>query len=183
VSYLDNGTVIKLAKVAGSPNYMALMERLMQTSPSPYGRCFVAGRCGVLGYWRGMMRLVRRSVGLPATSEAAILAEMVARLKVASEAAMQTGSTGSTSTKIKNVAVTAPWQPVWRDDISSDCDLNDALVLAGLEPWTYETGEPIYQGEIHAVLAANGRWLCQPYGCGDEDEDDVIEGIFFIRLV
>ena len=146
----------------------------MQTPPSPLSRCPSPRRCGWRGYLPSLARLIRRLVGLAATSDTAILADMVSRLKLATEEA--------TNTTLKEVALTAPWQPVWRDDISIDSDLNDALVRAGLAPWTYETSEPIYQGEIHAVLAANDRWLCQPYVCWDEDKEDVIEGVYFIRF-
>lgn len=168
VAYLDNGTTINLAKVAGSPKYMALTERLMRTPPLESGLR--------PPFWWSMTRLAMKALGLPANREIAVLAKLVADLKAETEAAL--------GAPFGMVVVTAPWQAVWRDDGTLNSDLYDALVLAGVNPWTFGLGGgPVYMGELNTALGASGRWLCEPYGCGDTDEDDTYQGVFFIRLV
>ncbi|KAJ9145321.1 hypothetical protein NKR23_g5287 [Pleurostoma richardsiae] len=121
-----NGTVTDLAKVAGSPRYVHLMEQLVQEPATPHW----LGRLGRMGYCLGIWRLLKRAVGLPGTHEAAILPELLAALKAQSEVAL--------GSSIDVVSVTAPAMAAWQNSIPVDSVVNDALVLAELEPWSWE---------------------------------------------
>ncbi len=103
-------------------------------------------------------RVLRRLLGLHPTPKAAILADLVAALKVESEAAL--------GSPITTVSVTAPWVGDWQDELPTDSVVNDALASAGLKPWTMEARWPVYLGEAGAVHAANGKWHCQHQSCG-----------------
>jgi hypothetical protein len=126
---------------------------------------------GTLGYGSFLWRRTKSLLGLPATPDAEILGEMIAALKKQSEATLQA--------LLETVSLSAPCMMWWADDISTDCDLNDALVLAGLQPRTYETSHPLYLGELHTVMAANNRWLCPPFGCEEWDWEP--QAAFYIR--
>lgn len=132
--------------------------------------------------WWGLTRTVLRTIGLPANREIAVLSKMAAALKADTKATLGGQALGM-------VAVTTPWQEVWRDDDTLQSNLYDALVVAGVEPWTYELGGgPLYWGEINTALGANGRWLCDPYDfpygwCGYDDERDTYQGVYIPRQV
>jgi hypothetical protein len=173
VAHFENGTVVNLVKVRASPEYMALMERLVPKPTTPYW----LSRFGRVGYSLSLWRGLRRILGLPSTGTVAVLAQLVAALKAESEAVLQD--------RIGAVAVTAPWVPAWEDAIPVDSAVNDALVFAGLEPWTWEASGPIYLSETSAVLAANGRRLCKERWCGlDEGQlsDMWSPTVYFIRF-
>lgn len=172
VARFENGTTVNLAQIRGSPQYVALMERLIQKPKTPSW----LGHLGTIGHWLSIWRSLKSIAGLPATRESGILAEMVAALKSESERTLQT--------RIETAAVTAPWMAVWDNWIPGDSVVNDALVLAGLEPIDWMANEPIYLGETNAVLAANGRFICKELWCGDELEGNVSnEFAYLIRSV
>lgn len=82
------------------------------------------------GSWLSLFRAFKRRLGLIPSHESTILAEMITALKTASETALQT--------QIEAVVVTAPWMLAWVSQIPDhhpDFVVNDALLLAGLEPW------------------------------------------------
>ncbi|KAK4235264.1 hypothetical protein C8A03DRAFT_17965 [Achaetomium macrosporum] len=139
---------------------MALMERLAEAPPTPYW----LRRFGRVGSWLTWWRFLSRSVGLPGTHKAAVVAKLVAALKAESGPALQG--------RIDAVSVTAPWVAAWENDIPVDGVVNDALVVAGLTPYTWEASGPIYLSETSAVLAANGRRLCRERWCGIDIEDE-----------
>jgi hypothetical protein len=152
---------------------MALMARLVEAPQTPYW----LSPFGSAGKWLGWWRLLRRIVGFAGTDEAAVLAKLVTALKAESEAALQA--------RIDVVSVTAPWIAAWEADIPVDSAFNDALVSAGLKPWTWEASGPIYLSEPSGVFAANGRRLCKERWCGldEDDQSDLWPRVaFFIRL-
>ncbi|KAK3299895.1 uncharacterized protein B0H64DRAFT_379382 [Chaetomium fimeti] len=173
VARFENGTILNLAKVPASPEYMTLMARLVEAPQTPYWRSLF----GAAGKWLGWWRLLRRLVGFAGTDEATILAQLVTALKAESEAALEA--------RIDVVSVTAPWVAAWENDIPVDSVINDALVSAGLKPWTWEASGPIYLSEPSGVLAANGHRLCKERWCRlDEDDTSDLwpQIVFFISL-
>jgi hypothetical protein len=170
--FLDNGTAINLAKVPGSPEYSALIERLIKTQQPE-----LESRYDFLGRWQTRWRWLKRIVGLPATKNVAVLAKLIADLKTATEAVLQT--------TIHSVSITAVWLPVWEYQEYFDNDINDALVYGGLAPWADSKWEEVYLAEVYTALAGNGRKLCHTYHCDDDDDDGwgMSNNIFFIRYV
>lgn len=172
----ENGTTIPLAKVRGSAAYTALMEQLIRR---PTTHWLSAGR------WLSPFRALKRSLGLIPSHESTVLAEMITALKAASEAALQT--------QIEAVVVTAPWMLAWVSQIPDhhpDFVVNDALLLAGLEPWPtdYWFNEENYLGEINTVLASEDRWACKMRWCAGHgmdvsEEADKGGSVLFVRLV
>lgn len=130
------------------------MERLVQKRPWP--NILELSKVTPAVVWRAL----KRSLCLVPSSEAAILGDMVRSLKDASEAVL------GNATTVQNVRVAIPFLPVWVDILSTyDHPLNDATVLAGLPPLTYETGEPTYLTETTAILADQGRRICKTSYC------------------
>ncbi|KAK4232739.1 hypothetical protein C8A03DRAFT_20030, partial [Achaetomium macrosporum] len=74
--------------------------------------------------------------------------------------------------RIDTVSVTAPWVAAWEGDIPVDSVVNDALVAAGLAPYTWEASDPIHLSETSAALAANTRRLCRDRWCGVDIDDE-----------
>lgn len=171
VNYLDNGTAVTLAKVPGQPEYSEMMERLIRTRPIGSVMRREPGRIPSL------IRTVQRTLGFPTTDDAAIMGKMVSDLRKVSE------KTLGKSLRGQKVSVTAPWQPLWKEDDKRDCDVNDALWAAGLKPWDTHSTSPLYLSEVRTSLAASGRLLCEPYGCHgfDRDPRDVPEYVYYIR--
>ncbi|KAK3988010.1 hypothetical protein QBC44DRAFT_330274 [Cladorrhinum sp. PSN332] len=171
----ENGTTIPLAKIRGTADYVALMESLVAQPATQHWLSYV----GTVGRLLGLFRALRRSLGRAPTKESQVLADMIVALKTASEAALQT--------KVKAVAVTAPWVAAWDNQIPADSVANDALHLAGLEPWSRWADAQIYLGEINAALASEERWTCQKHWCaghGMEVEGEATEGgpLFFVSF-
>jgi hypothetical protein len=81
---------------------------------------------------------------------------LLAALKAQSEVAL--------GSSIDVVSVTAPAMAAWQNSIPVNSVVNDALVLAELEPWSWEASDPEYLGEANTVLAANGRRICKDSG-------------------
>ncbi|KFY48734.1 hypothetical protein V495_01072 [Pseudogymnoascus sp. VKM F-4514 (FW-929)] len=155
----ENGTTIPLAKVRGSAAYTAAMEQLIHR---PTTHRLSAGS------WLSLFRALKRSLGLIPSHESTVLAEMITALKTASEAALQT--------QIEALVVTAPWMLAWVSQIPDhhpDFVVNDALLLAGLEPWPtdYWFNEENYLGEINTVLASEDRWACKMRWCAGHGMD------------
>lgn len=155
-----------LAKIPGTAEYVALMEKLVAQPMTPYWLSHV----GLVGHWLGLFRALKRTLGLAPTKQSQVLADMIAALKKASEAALQT--------KIKTVTLTAPWMAVWDNQIPGDSVVNDALHLAGLEPLSFWVDDTIYLGEVSAALGSEDRWTCQKDWCaGHGMEVEVEEGL------
>lgn len=148
------------------------MQHLVGWTEAPYWR----NRFSRVGYWLSLWHLLRRLLGLRATDEVSVLAELVAALKVESEAAL--------GSPITIVSVAAPWVAAWEGDIPVDSTVNDALTSTGLKPWTWESSWPIYLAEANALLAANGRWNCRPRWCGFPPRSNLWPNItYLIRSV
>jgi hypothetical protein len=152
------------------------MEHLIVKPTPPHWLSSV----GAVGRFPSLLRAYKRSFGLAPRSESAVLAEMIAALKTASETALQI--------QIKAVAVTAPWMAVWDNQLPTDSVINDALLLAGLKPWIQRDEAQSYLGEINTVLVSEGRWACPKNFCGghwmDVEGEEAQGGpVFFIRLV
>ena len=164
---------MNLAKMAASTAYMDLVEQLMNTAlPPPRHR----GRV-VEFFWR-LYDAFLKSIGWPTTTNAAILGTLIAQLKAEAEKGWKQ--------PIDRVSLTAPWQRAWLDDNVFHSDINEAQNLAGLQPWTMDTMQPLYLGESYSVLAANGHQVCQ-YGCdeppGDDDEPTNNQAVFLIGFM
>ncbi len=168
VAHFANGTVLNLARVPAAPEYTALMQRLVRSPKTPYWR----SRFSRVGYWLGLWRLLRRLLGLFVTDESSVFAELVAALKVESEAAL--------GSAITVVSVAAPWVAAWEHDIPVDSTVNDALTSTGLKPWTWESSWAIYLADTNAVLAANGRWHCRARWCGFPAKSNLWPNITFL---
>ncbi|KAK0638991.1 hypothetical protein B0T16DRAFT_235591 [Cercophora newfieldiana] len=172
----ENGTTIPLAKIRGTNGYAALMETLVAQASTPHWLSYE----GTIGRLHGLFQTLKRSLVHVPTEEARVLAEMVAALKTASEATLQT--------QIKAVAVTAPWVDAWDGQNHDDSVINDALLLAGLEPWKGRWEEARdYLGEANAALASERRWLCQNNWCAGhwvEVEEETTSGgpLFFVSF-
>lgn len=123
-------------------------------------------------------RVIRRIIGSQEDPHAETISEMVMSLRAASEAALGQGL-GNT------VAITAPWMAIWQDELPSDSTVNEALRLAGLGRAPLGIMSPIYISETNAVLAANGRRICQDrfcYGAEVSEEDPYTDDVvYFIR--
>ncbi|POR36283.1 Uncharacterized protein TPAR_03533 [Tolypocladium paradoxum] len=152
---------------------MALMEQLVLEPETPYWLTPL----GIIGRWLSAWRHLKRLVGLPGTPEEAVLAELVRALKDASEAALQT--------RINTPSVAAPRMAAWQDVIPVDSAANNALVLAGLEPYDWEASNPPYLIEVNAVLASNGRQICRERWCFLDDDSgmEARQIVYHIRLV
>ncbi|KAK3903723.1 hypothetical protein C8A05DRAFT_14317, partial [Staphylotrichum tortipilum] len=131
----------------------AVIQRLVRKPATRYDR-----RDTWVGYCESHWRSFRRVLGFHPTREAAVLAELAAALKNASEAAL--------GSPISVVSVTAPSVATWYFDTPADSAVNDALVSAGLELGTMVISWPVYLDEASAVLAASGRWHCRKRWCG-----------------
>lgn len=83
------------------------------------------------------------------------------------------------------VFITIPWMTSWQHDSIDVRIVNGALHLAGLKPMLSRPNDPDYISEASAVLAANGRRLCQDRHCvgpeHSEEETITNEIIYFIR--
>lgn len=129
------------------------MENLVAQPTTPHWLSYV----GAVGRLLSLFRALRQSLGRAPTKESRVLAEMIVALKTASETALQT--------RVKAAAVTAPWVAAWDNQIPADSVLNDALLLAGLEPWSRWADAENYLGEINAALAGEERWICKRHWC------------------
>ncbi|KAM6534489.1 hypothetical protein FALCPG4_004124 [Fusarium falciforme] len=159
-AHLRNGTVLDLALVHATPDYTALMARLvaLPETPPPLNR------------WNKWRRSINKKFGRPATTDVGTLAEMFTSLRDAATTAL------APINPLDRVVVTTPPMPGL-----ADYDLIDALEYASLRPWLCsdfceevpyaDPGFPFGPGvgypeeltEAHAVMAAHGLGLCENY--------------------
>ncbi|KAH7160543.1 hypothetical protein B0J13DRAFT_128802 [Dactylonectria estremocensis] len=168
--HLNNSTVLDIALVSASPDYMTLMARLV-ASPKP----------PPLSRWSKWRRSVNKKLGRPATADVGTLADMLISLRNATSAAI--------ASPLDRVSVAH--QPI---PGLTEYDLSDALEYAGLRPWLSselprpkigwpplpEAGMyPTHLTEGHAVFAAHGHGLCESYknlfDCWEEEEKMPVE--------
>ncbi|KAF4991803.1 hypothetical protein FDECE_13914 [Fusarium decemcellulare] len=165
VAHLYNGTVLDLARVLGTPDYAALMARLVVSPKAP-----------PLSRWDKWRRSINKKFGRPATPDVGTLAEMLVSLRDAAFTAL--------GSPLDRVALAGPLIPGL-----ADYDTLDALEHANLRPWVAPNedlpfSEPpwplrpagIYLEELteaHAVMGAHGLGLCKNYhnlwDCTDEE--------------
>lgn len=174
-AHLYNGTVADIALVAASPDYVALMTRLV-TSPKP----------SPLRKWNKWHRSINKKLGWPATTEVGILAGMLASLRDATNNAL--------ASPLDRVAVTHPPIPGL-----TEYDLSDALEHVGLRPWLAshlprpKIGWPplpeagLYPEQLtegRAVFAAHKRGLCEKYqnlwDCKEEEDQMKLEAVMVV---
>lgn len=155
VDRFENGTTIPLAKIRGSAAYTALMENLISKPTTPHWLSYR----GTVGRWLSLFRSLMKILGLAPSYKCAVLSEMVAALKTASEAALQI------QIQVEAVAVTAPWMAALDNQLPTDSVINDALLLADLEPWTLWADGEIYLGEVNTILMSEDRSVCKNVWC------------------
>lgn len=173
-----NGTFVNLAMIRGSARYNSLIERLMKIDSSR------AEECDRLYGWNGVFWDLKRSLyplGIATSADVRTLGNMLYSLRKESERIL--------GTSITRASVSAARRHIHMKQYCMDQDLNDALRYAGLEPWAdvvpapHFLDESAYLFEGLAVLAGNGRFLCEPWGCNRHswwlvgDRQDV----FYIR--
>ncbi|KAI5465034.1 hypothetical protein BGZ63DRAFT_336296, partial [Mariannaea sp. PMI_226] len=165
--HLSNGTVMDIALVAASPEYISLMARLV-ASPKP----------PPLSRWSKWRRSINKKLGRPATPDVGTLAHMLVALRNATWLAL------AVDAQLDRVTVSHP--PI---SGLTEYDMSDALEHVGLRPWLSshlprpkigwpplpEAGMyPTHLTEGHAVFAAYKHGLCKNYknlfDCWDEEE-------------
>lgn len=142
-----------IAIIPATPDYIALMERLVKSPRPP-----------PLTEWQKWRRSINKKLGRPATPDVGILAGMFISLRDATSVRV--------GTAIDRVAVSHPPIPGL-----SIYDIHDALEYANLRPWlTFDlprarpvrpgTSEGTYPWDLtegHAVFAAHKEGLCKSY--------------------
>ncbi|KAK4060358.1 hypothetical protein Trihar35433_10222 [Trichoderma harzianum] len=157
VAHLPNGTIVKLAKIEGSPRYRAFMQSELEKQKDYLYWYEERTRSSLL--WEEMLILLNRYTGLGPTYGGTILAEMLRSLRIASEATLGAPLPAT-------VVFTAPYVRAWQhEEALLDGLLQRARILAGLKPVTIENMDPVYLGETNTVLAANGRRICPKLRC------------------
>ncbi|KAL6691071.1 hypothetical protein J3F84DRAFT_403834 [Trichoderma pleuroticola] len=174
VAHLPNGTIVKLAKIEGSPRYRAFMQGELEKGN--YLIQFEERTISSL-LWQEILILLNRYTGLGPTYGGTILAEMLTSLRIASEAILGAPLPAT-------VVFTAPYVRAWeQEETLLDGLLQRARIFAGLRPIPIENMDPVYLGETNTVLAANGRRICSNLRCfspgiSDEpllpDEDEAL---------
>lgn len=164
--------MVNLAHVATTPDYVALMARLANSSESPRHP----------GYWENWRRSINKRLGRPATPDVGILAEMFIALRDAVASAHGPGAA-----PVDKVAVSHP--PI--KGLAAH-DLLDALEYAGLGSWLahHENRQagtyPERLTEAHAVFAAHGLGLCNDYKnlfeCWEEEEQMQLHTVLLAGL-
>ncbi|KAM0255870.1 hypothetical protein ACHAQJ_005375 [Trichoderma viride] len=171
--HLSNGTVMDIAVVAASQDYMSLMARLV-ASPTP----------PPLSRWSKWRRSINKKLSRPATPDVGTLADMLVALRNATSLALAVDNT-----QLDRVTVSLPPIPGL-----AEYDLSDALEHVGLRPWLSSNlprpkiGWPPLPGgglylehltEGHAVFAAHKHGLCESYKnlfhCEDEEDKMPLE--------
>lgn len=179
-----NGTVVEVAKVLGSPEYLELMARLATTSkPSPNSTLgFISGLSlrlventlpDVSSPWRDWWRWLNTELGRPfKLDEVEIISDLLQQLKISTEKKI--------SQSLDRVAVTDPgFQSL------KSATINAALRMLDLRTWI---GDSIYYAhqivEEAAVYAANGYGLCTDYldpsHCSDEFAESPDPTVLFV---
>ncbi|KAH7160655.1 hypothetical protein EDB81DRAFT_322840 [Dactylonectria macrodidyma] len=178
-AYFHNGSAIKLAKVTASSRYKALIRNAAQFEPphtnesqslEQYFQQFIHSATRFL-------RILGFHISPLDPSEAAIiLADVILALKEESEAAL--------GMPIASVSVAAPWLRAWQNETPDTHPINEALLLAGLKPFSsVEIEQPVYITETQAILLASGRQFCQPSGSYEhprQNEDEARNQAVFL---
>lgn len=183
VVHYYNGTVVEVAKVQGSPEYLELMARLA-TSKSPPPSTLNSMRempsClveylfpSVSSPWRDWWRWLNMKTGRPIKADdIEIIGGLLQELQIATE--------NTISQPLDKVAVTEPGFQAF-----SPAVVNAALRMLGLRTWV---GDSIYYParlvEGDAVYAANGCGLCINYwdrfACTDEFAESPIPTVLVV---
>ncbi|KAJ4857554.1 hypothetical protein T069G_08451 [Trichoderma breve] len=157
VAHLPNGTIVKLAKIEGSPRYRAFMQSELEKQKDYLDWYEERTRSSLL--WEEILILLNRYTGFGPTYGGTILAEMLRSLRIASEATLGAPLPAT-------VVFTAPYVRAWQhEEALLDGLLQRARILAGLKPVTIENMDPVYLGETNTVLAANRRRICPNLRC------------------
>ncbi|KAJ5244009.1 hypothetical protein N7489_004105 [Penicillium chrysogenum] len=184
VVHYHNGTVVEVAKIPGSPEYLELMTRLATTSkPSPDSTLDSISEISsqlmenllpdVSSPWRDWWRWLNTKLGRPVKpDEVEIISDLLQQLKASTERKI--------SQPLDRVAVTDPgFQSL------KSATLNAALRMLDLRTWV---GDSIYYAhrivEGDAVYAANGYGLCTDYLdpslCSDEFAESPDSTVLFV---
>ncbi|KAJ6190810.1 hypothetical protein N7519_000831 [Penicillium mononematosum] len=163
VVHYYNGTVVEIAKVMGSPEYLELMARLATTSkPSPDSTLGFISRIqprlleyllpDVSSPWRDWWRWLDTKLGRPVKADdVEIISDLLHKLKTSSEKTI--------SQPLDRVAVTDPgFQSL------TTATINAALRMLDLRTWVGDSGyytRRLVEGD--AVYAASGYGLCPEY--------------------
>lgn len=179
VAHLPNGTIVKLAKIEGSPRYRAFMQGELEKQKDYLDWYEERTRSSLL--WEEILILLNRYTGLGPTYGGTILAEMLRSLRLASEAILGAPLPAT-------VVFTAPYMRAWQhEETLLDGLLQRARIIAGLRPVTIRNMDSVYLGETNTVLAANGRQICPKLRCiGPEFSDEfptTNKIVYFIRQV
>lgn len=154
VNFYD-GPTKDIVKVDASQEYKDLIVRL-STAPRP--------RHGFIG---SVKRWFNEIFGYPNSRDVAILSDLIAQLKNATEAELGVG--------LHKIVLTHPRFPALTAE-----DVGEAINLAGLQSWLHvpdDYGAPNQLSENRAALAAHGLNLCKEEGswmiCIEKMEEEV----------
>ncbi|KAF3392604.1 hypothetical protein F1880_008897 [Penicillium rolfsii] len=176
-----NGTVIEVAHIQGTPEYLDLMMRLSDdprphldiTKQSLYDLIFSRFSLSDTTSWGAWWRWLNKVLGRPirAYSDVEIISELLQQLQISTEHKI--------SQPLDRVAVATP-------DIGSISQIvNAALSDLNLRTWVGDSGwYPKLLSEADAVYAANGYGLCSNYQdlwqCTEEFDSWSSNHIFFV---
>ncbi|GAD93540.1 hypothetical protein PVAR5_2152 [Paecilomyces variotii No. 5] len=176
-----NGTVVEVAQIQGSPEYLELMKRLADDHPSQFNRTKRSLYDTILSRfslsdttsWGTWWRWLKKKLAYPgkAYGDVEIVSELLQELKDSTEKEI--------SQPLDRVAVTTP-------DISSISSIvNAALEDLNLRTWVGDSRfYPQRLVEADAVYAANGYGLCVNYQdlweCTDEFDNSPDAHVFTI---
>jgi hypothetical protein len=185
VVHYYNGTVVEVAKIQGSPEYLELMARLATSKPSPQPTLNFMREIPIpsrlLEYlfpsrsspWRDWWRWLNMKMSRPIKADdVEIISDLLQELKIATEKTI--------FQPLDRVAVTEPGFQ------SLDAETtNAALRILGLRTWVRDSvyyASRLVEGD--AVYAANGYGLCTNYEhrfqCSDEFEDSSVPTVFVV---
>ncbi|OQE72643.1 hypothetical protein PENNAL_c0094G02519 [Penicillium nalgiovense] len=184
VVHYYNGTVVEIAKVLGSPEYLELMARLATTSkPSTDSTLDFMSELqpSLLEYllpdvsspWRDWWRRLNTKLGRPVKADdVEIISDLLHGLKVCTEKTI--------SQPLDRVAITDPgFQSL------STATINAALRMLDLRTWVGDSGyytRRLVEGD--AVYAASGYGLCPEYQdlfyCIDKFAETPDRTMFFV---
>lgn len=158
---MQNGTVIHLAKVPGSPEYIKLMEFLITRysngdAPEP--------ERAHSWFWS----MVMSYLGLDLRYEKAHVGKMFHDLKEESEnvlAKLNKANGERWEREILVAQVSAPYIHTWYKDWTRGCVVYDGLEMANISPVTYMSDDPLYLVDTNAVFVDTGRSLCVDRDC------------------
>jgi hypothetical protein len=154
-----NGTSIGVATVEGTTEYRDMMRRLSLPESQHFAPPYGDGGEAMRDYPRQQLRKLRKRAGLPASTEAGIIGDMIIRLRLAVEASLGKRIDTAASSFPKLIALYE--EEVW-----------DGFEWAGLEhmqvlPWYGMT----YQ--LMSNYAQQGFGLCSDYKHPDDCEKEL----------